>query len=81
MSGERFSRLVSAKTRIAPIGGETVPRLELLEALILARLMTSVEKALSKNLEFRNCVYWSDSQIALWLIYSENKTLSCTAGV
>ena len=74
-SGERFSRLVSAKSRIAPIGGETVPRLELLGALILARLMASADNALSMKLELRNCFYWSDSQIALWWIYSENKTL------
>ena len=74
-SGERVSSLVSSKTRIAPISGETIPRLELLSALILARLMTSVQEALSKNVKISQIFCWSDSQITLWWLASENKVL------
>ena len=45
--GERFSRLVSAKSCIAPIRGETFPHLELLGALLLVRLIANVDNALS----------------------------------
>ena len=34
-TGTVFTKLVSSKTRVAPMNGETIPRLELLGALIL----------------------------------------------
>ena len=37
-TGTVFTQLVSSKTRVAPINGETIPRLELLGALVLGRL-------------------------------------------
>ena len=37
--------LVASKTRVSPTTGATTPRLELLSALVLARLITSVRKA------------------------------------
>ena len=65
----------TSKTRIAPIGGETIPRLELLAALILSRLMKSAREALEPVLEITNCYAWSDSQIAIWWVLSENKVM------
>ena len=44
-------RLICAKTRIAPLKGETIPRLELMAALILAQLITSVNEALKPCIE------------------------------
>ena len=41
---------VDSKTRVSPITGATTPRLELLSALVLARLITSVRKALDLSL-------------------------------
>ena len=41
-TGTVFTQLVSSKTRVAPMNGETIPRLELLGALILARLVNTV---------------------------------------
>ena len=59
------TRLVAAKTRVAPIKQQTIPRLELLGALILARLLRSVIVQLKEV----NQVYcWTDSMTVLqWI--------------
>ena len=38
--------LMTSKTRVTPIKGQTIPRLELCSAVILARLMSSTHGAL-----------------------------------
>ena len=58
--------LVASKTRVSPITGHTTPRLELLSALVLAILISSVRKALDISLKINSCVSWLDSEIALW---------------
>ena len=40
------SGLLTSETKVAPLKGQTIPRLELLGTVILARLMTSVREAL-----------------------------------
>jgi hypothetical protein len=42
----RFTKFVVSKTRVAPLKSQTIPRLELLSALLLARLMHSVTECL-----------------------------------
>ena len=37
-----YVRFLVSKTRVAPLSNQTIPRLELLSAVILARLMHSV---------------------------------------
>ncbi|GFW03549.1 integrase catalytic domain-containing protein [Trichonephila clavipes] len=58
--------LVSAKTRVAPIKQLTIPRLELSGALLLAELISVIQKALrTKPAE---CFLWTDSTIVLnWI--------------
>lgn len=64
--GRASMRLVCAKSKIAPISPVTIPRKELLAALLLARLVTKVEGALEMN--FKSTILWSDSQVVLaWL--------------
>ena len=60
-------KLVASKSRVAPIKRQTIPRLELLGALILARL---VNKLKSIGAEFPT-VLWSDSTTALCWIKNE----------
>lgn len=70
-SGELFNTLlVQSKTKVAPLKQQyTVPRLELLAAELLATLMENVKTIFSANVE--DCLYWSDSQIALSWIRKE----------
>ena len=59
------SSLVASKSRITPLKEETVPHLELLGALLLAELITSVRNALKSLIKVDGINCWSDSQIFL----------------
>lgn len=72
-SGNIETNLITSKTRVAPIKGPTLPRLELLSTLLLTRLMNSVENALSESFPFGRKRYWNDSQIALAWIKATHK--------
>ncbi|XP_006811861.1 uncharacterized protein LOC100373153 [Saccoglossus kowalevskii] len=65
--------LVMSKTRVAPIKELTIPRLELMAALIASRLMKFVFNALKDKLNITSCTLWSDSQIVLHWIGSNKK--------
>ena len=71
--GTVFTKLVTSRTRVAPINGDTIPRLKLLGALVLARLINSVLTAFEGTLRVDSVHCWSDSQIALWWIWGVNK--------
>lgn len=70
----RYTVFVTAKTRVAPIQKQTIPRLELLSAVILARLMKTVHGALEPVLKLdENVVCWTDSLATLYWIRGETK--------
>ena len=62
-----LSVIVTSKTRVAPVKHQTIPRLELLGALVLTRLVSTVRKSLD-SLPNLNCFYWTDSTVALYWI-------------
>ena len=64
-NGDISARLISSKTRVAPLKEQTIPRLELLGATILARLLHVVLNCLISNIE----IYcWTDSYTVLcWI--------------
>ena len=74
-NGESKVCLVTAKSRVAPLKGETIPRLELLASLILARLITNVSEAVKDVIDIQNVTCWTDSQIALFWVRNTQKSL------
>ena len=67
------THLIASKTRVAPLKGDTIPRLELMGALTLAKLITSVAQALAPSISIDVMYCWIDSQIVLWWIYGVMK--------
>ena len=65
-------QFVAAKTRVTPVGGATIPRLELLSALILSKLMDSIRAAMEPELQLGDPVCFSDSMVALFWIRGTN---------
>ena len=70
----RFTRFVASKTRVSPLKSQTIPRLELLSALLLARLMRSVTECLESELTLSKPIYHTDSKVALYWIVGITKT-------
>ena len=64
-------QLVTSKSRVAPLVKQSIPRLELLAALIPAWLMHSVQSALEGMLLFDSVHCWTDSQVTLYWIRGE----------
>ena len=65
--------LVAAKTRVAPMTNQTIPRLELLSCLVAARLLASVKEAISEILTIESETMWTDSTTALHWIRNTEK--------
>ena len=66
-------RLVAAKTRVAPLQRQTIPRLELLSALLLSRLIVSVSNSLKSMLPQLALRCYTDSQVTLFWICGTDK--------
>ena len=59
---------VASKTRVAPLQKQTIPRLELMGATLLARLLNTVKTVLQQTLSKINSYCWIDSYMALcWI--------------
>ncbi len=64
-----YARFITSKTRVAPNKNYTIPRLELLSGLILARLASAVKEALGTQLVLESVHLWLDSITAIyWII-------------
>ncbi|XP_050495535.1 uncharacterized protein LOC126876672 [Bombus huntii] len=73
LDGQVCTRLLTAKSKVAPLKSLTIPRLELSGALLLASLATTVLQALPSNIA--RTVYWTDSTIVLHWINTSPHTL------
>lgn len=67
------SRLICAKTRVAPLQESSIPRLELMSARILSTLMQTVYNALTPQVKIDGCKYWLDSKTALFWINNQGE--------
>ena len=63
---------VMAKTRVAPIKQLTLPKLELMAALIGSRLLSFIQNAMMDLYATLEVYLWSDSQIVLSWLHSNN---------
>ena len=72
ISNQSQARLVMAKNRVAPLKVLTLPQLELMAALVGARLASHLLQTISTS----NVTFWSDSQIVLYWL-TTTKPLKC----
>ena len=66
-------RFVAAKTRVAPLQGQTIPRLELLSAFLLSKLVASVYTSLQHHMAPLDIRCYTDSQVALYWVRGKDK--------
>ena len=66
---ETYLKFVTSKTRVAPLVEQTIPRLQLLSALILVRLISHNQSVLEEVIPMSHVRCWSDSEVALYWIH------------
>lgn len=67
-------RIIASKTRVSPLKTQSIPRLELLSALLLARLVSNITQALEGEIPLSEPRCFSDSMVAIFWIRGEDKT-------
>ena len=66
-------KFLVSKTRVAPLQAQTIPRLELLSAFLLSKLIASVVESLSTTLPMVAVRCYTDSLVALFWIRGTHK--------
>ena len=64
--------MITSRTKVAPLKEQTIPRLELMAALLLARLVHTTIRALA----YDTVIYcWTDSTCVLYWIHRDKPKL------
>ena len=69
--GSFSSNIIAAKTRIAPTTATSIPRLELMGAVISVRITSRIAKVLNEHMN--DCIFWSDSFNVLWWVQGRSR--------
>ena len=72
-SGKANVKLLTAKSRVAPLKTETIPRLELSGNLLLSHLITLVKNTLKNCVNFDQIYSWTNSKVTLRWIKAVDK--------
>ena len=67
-SSGNYPVLLTTKTGVAPLTKQSIPRLELLSGVILARLASSVKKALQAQVQIDKTYLWLHSRTTIYWI-------------
>lgn len=70
---EHSVRFLDAKIRVSPLRKQNIPRLELVSALLLSRLMKSTSQSLENELQLLPPSCFTDSKVALFWIQGVDK--------
>ena len=65
-------RIIASKSKVAPLRATSIPRLELMGAVLGLRLSLSILKAL--KIDAHDITFWSDSMNVLWWIQRPSRT-------
>jgi len=68
-SGKMTVNLLCSKARVAPLRRQSIPRLELCSALLLAKLINSVRRAI--HISIKEIWAWSDSMVVLYWLHGD----------
>ena len=65
--------MISGKSKVAPLKKLSIPRLELLSCLLMAKLLVSVINAIEVEMKITRYVCWSYSEISLYWLKNVKK--------
>ena len=72
LTGDVICRIISSKSKVAPLTAVSIPRLELMAAVVAVRLAQDVTNAL--DVDMSTCTFWSDSMDVLHWVRSQSRT-------
>ena len=70
-NGDASSKLVVAKTKVAPLATISIPRLELMAAVLSLHLANTVAEVY--KIDQMNVNYWTDSMNVLWWVRNHSR--------